>query len=168
MYVFSIHLIRYFDRAPSSFIGTRYLDFDFHLPNSDILRKRDGKELHVRFPGFILTGTAAPKSATEQFHFQDPAGSNEIYHLTPEDAGIRLYPYTPRKVYQKEFARWAAFDRAVYETKALGVIWRNQGDCVLVSVSGNLLQDGNNEVEIWGSFLCGGFLRLLKLDVRMN
>ena len=150
--------------APSSFTGTRYLDFDFHRPDSHIVSERDDNGLRVRFPGFILTGMTPPGTITEHFYFRDPTDSTKLYHLVPEDSGVRLYPHTPSEVYQKEFIRWAAFDRTVYETKELAVIWRNQIECVLVRVMGNLRSRDGVEEEIWGSYLSRGRISLVKID----
>jgi Heterokaryon incompatibility protein (HET) len=149
--------------APKSLIGTRFLDFDFHLPDNHIVSVRDEKGLHVCFPGFLLTGMTPPATSTEHFYFADSADPGKAYNLTPESSGIQLLPNTPPEIYQKEFARWAKFNRTVCETKELGVIWRKQGDCVLVRMIGDLQVQGDvNEKENWGSYLCRAHLRLVK------
>jgi len=149
--------------APRSFMGTRFVDFDFHRPDNHIVSELDDNGLHVRFPGFILTGMTRPTTITEHFYFRDPTDSTKIYHLIPEDSGVRLYPYTLPEVYQKEFNRWATFDRAIYETKEVAVIWRNQIDCVLVRVVGNLRSRNAGEEEICGSYLCRGRIGLIEI-----
>ena len=135
-----------------------------------MVRPGDGRPLTAKEDADLdqaLHGTLAldrpVRRLSRLIEFLDPTDPTKLYYLTPENLGICLYPDTPKEVWQKEFARWVEFNHAVCGTKELGVIWRNQGDCVLVRIRGNLpIQGGGNEGEIWGSFLCRGFLPLLK------
>lgn len=144
--------------APLSFLSSGSSKSAFFDDNSQDLRmsRRDEKGLHVRFPGYLISEIKRPMSAGSHFHFADPQNPELIWRLVPERSSVDFL--ASREAFMEDRERRNAFDRVVYESRAVGLIMNpevsstTQG--VLLRIKGVDNLNGDEENEIWGRLMC--------------
>ena len=141
--------------APLSFLSSGNSKSAFFRLDYHNTCNRDNNGLHVRFPGYLITGITRPKSNGDHFHFVDPDDPETIWRLAPEISSIDFL--ASRENWVKERQRRNAFDDVVSGSTSIGLILHRPSDrspdVVLLRIQDTHgLKDDENEIR--GKFMC--------------